>query len=238
MRGIRKKIEYILKLRDEVEILEGGSLDYEITIEGSDELASLAGGLDSMRASLLRLMEQETQLVKENQKIITEMSHDLRTPITSIMLYTEILKTGKYQDGAQLTEYLGKIDRKARRMKQLTDRLFAYSLTSGGEEAALEKPETYTVLFYDIFMWKRTMRKGCCWGSTSTWNPGGRARPPEILNLRRFFCGKNGGVSLVRENVSWYHTFKGAEERSKPSAIKGVRGNGNVSEQQRAVFSV
>lgn len=148
--GIRKKIAYILKLRDEIEILESGSLDYSITVKGTDEMAALAEGLDSMRVSLLRLMEQEAQLVAENQRIVTEMSHDLRTPVTAILLYTEILKMGKYRDERQLAEYLDKIDRRARRMKQLTDHLFAYSLTSSGEPAALEPAESYTVLFYDL----------------------------------------------------------------------------------------
>ena len=47
--GIRRKMDYILQLRDEIEILEGGSLDYPITIKGKDELTALASGLDNMR---------------------------------------------------------------------------------------------------------------------------------------------------------------------------------------------
>lgn len=90
--GIRRKMAYILQLRDEIEILEGGSLDYPITIKGKDELAALASGLDNMRKSFAGLIEQEGKMVQENQRIITEMSHDLRTPVTSIILYTEILK--------------------------------------------------------------------------------------------------------------------------------------------------
>lgn len=83
---------YILQLKDEIEILEGGSLDYPITIKGKDELAALAKGLDNMRKSFAGLIDQEGKMVQENQRIITEMSHDLRTPVTSIILYTEILK--------------------------------------------------------------------------------------------------------------------------------------------------
>lgn len=79
------------------------------------------------------------------------MSHDLRTPITSIMLYTEILKKGKYEKEEQLQEYLDKIEQQARRMKQLSDHLFEYSLTAGGKEIELEEAEQYEVLFYDLF---------------------------------------------------------------------------------------
>ena len=51
----------------------------------------------------------------------------------------------------KLVEYLEKIDRKAHRMKQLTDHLFEYALVSGGKEVELEKPENCEVIFYDLF---------------------------------------------------------------------------------------
>lgn len=148
--GIRKKMSYIRKLSEEIEILEGGSLDYPITVMGKDELTALAEGLNSMRISFQELIQTETEIVRENQRIVTEMSHDLRTPITSIMLYTEILRKGKYQNNEQLVEFLDKIDQKARRMKQLTDHLFEYSLLTGKKEIELEEPEQYEVLFYDL----------------------------------------------------------------------------------------
>lgn len=149
--GIRKKMNYISKLSHEIEILEGGSLDYKITVKGKDEISALAEGLDNMRLSFKNLVDEETEIVRENQKIVTEMSHDLRTPVTSIMLYTEILKKGKYQNEIQLMEYLEKIDKKAHRMKQLTDHLFAYALVAGSEKVELEEPESYEMLFYDLF---------------------------------------------------------------------------------------
>ena len=78
------------------------------------------------------------------------MSHDLRTPITSVMLYTEILKKGAYKDENQLRDYLERIDRKSRRMKQLTDHLFQYSLVTGETNVQLEEAESFRVLFYDL----------------------------------------------------------------------------------------
>ena len=149
--GIRKKMKYISKLSNEIAILEGGSLDYAITVQGKDELSILAEGLDNMRKSFQDMIEQEAQMVNENNKIITEMSHDLRTPVTSMMLYTEILRKGNYKGKEQFREYLDKIDKKAHRMKQLTDHLFEYALVSGEQEIELENPENCEVLFYDLF---------------------------------------------------------------------------------------
>lgn len=148
--GIRTKMRDILTLSREIEILEGGSLDYEITVKGKDELGALAQGLESMRISFRSMIEREAEIVQENQKVVTEMSHDLRTPVTSILLYTEILKKGKYSGEEQMKDYVERIDRQACKMKQLTDHLFEYSLAAGETEIELEAPESFEVLFYDL----------------------------------------------------------------------------------------
>lgn len=149
--GIRKKMNYIRTLSHEIEILEGGSLDYQVTVKGKDELAALAVGLENMRNSFKHLIEQEARITRENQRMITEMSHDLRTPVTSVILYTEILKSGKFKDQNQWYDYVEKIHKKAQRMKQLTENLFEYSLVTGDNTIQLEPPETLEILFYDLF---------------------------------------------------------------------------------------
>lgn len=148
--GIRRKMAYITKLSSEIEILEGGQLDHPITIRGKDELSALAESLECMRISFQNLVQQEEEMTRENKRIVTEMSHDIRTPVTSILLYTEILKMGKYSGEEQLQSYLDKIGQKAKRMKQLTDHLFEYSLIAKEEEVELEAPELYEVLFFDL----------------------------------------------------------------------------------------
>lgn len=147
--GIRKKMHYISRLSEDIEILEGGSLDYAVTVKGRDELAVLAAGIDSMRRSFLEMREKEARMVRENQRIVTEMSHDLRTPVTSIMLYAEILK--KETDEERQKKYIEIIEKKAYRMKQLTDNLFEYSLVTGEDEIELGQPESFETLFYDLF---------------------------------------------------------------------------------------
>lgn len=149
--GIRKKMKYIRTLSEEIEILEGGSLEYAITVKGKDELGALAAGLENMRLSFLTMREKEAEMVKENQRIVTEMSHDLRTPVTSILLYAEILKKSRNLDAAQQKRYMDIIEKKAQRMKQLADHLFTYSFEAGEEEISLEEPEEAEEIFYDLF---------------------------------------------------------------------------------------
>ena len=150
MRGIRREIRYIRSLSQEIKILEGGGLEYPITVKGRDELTELAQGLDAMRLSFLEQNRQEKQLAQANQRLITEMSHDLRTPLTSIMLYTEILLGRKFKGEGQMMEYVEKIDKKARRLKHLTDHLFEYALVTGAEPVELEGPASLRAVTFDL----------------------------------------------------------------------------------------
>lgn len=150
MLGIRRTIQYIQKLSKEIEILEGGDLDYQITISGNDELTALAVSLDSMRKSFRDQVEQEALLTRANRRIITGMSHDLRTPLTSLLIYAEVLQMHKYRDEDQMWEYIDKLSRKAHQIKQLSDHIFEYALVSSEEMVVLDEPQTLQMTFYDL----------------------------------------------------------------------------------------
>lgn len=150
MLGIRKMMNYIRLLSREIEILEGGNLDYTITVKGRDELAALARGLDHMRQSFKKQVEQEALLTQANRKMITEMSHDLRTPLTALLLYAKVLQQHKYRNEEQMWEYVDRIELKANQIKKLSDNIFEYALITGEEKIRLEEPETFRTVFYDL----------------------------------------------------------------------------------------
>ena len=130
LRSNRKLIGYICRLNSEVQILEGGNLEYVVSVEGNDELTDLARSMNQMRLAFLNQIETEQRLHQASRDLVTQMSHDLRTPLTGIMLYLEILRTHRYTTEAQLQEYLEKIDAKAHHMKLISDHLFEYSLNT------------------------------------------------------------------------------------------------------------
>ena len=109
----RKIIRYILQLSEEIQAMEDGDLEHPITVRGHDELTTLASCLDSMRLTLRQQQEEEAQASAKVKSLITEMSHDLRTPLTTLLLYTEILRGHKYDTPEQEADYLNKIDAKA-----------------------------------------------------------------------------------------------------------------------------
>lgn len=150
MLGIKRTIDYIGKLEQEVEILEGGQLDCPITRKGNDELSALAHGLDEMRKSFKLRVERDEKLSKANKELVTEMSHDLRTPLTTLLLYTQILKSRKYHGTEQMEDYIEKIDEKANQIKSLSDNMFEFFLILREEEIELMDPQSFQDIFYDI----------------------------------------------------------------------------------------
>ena len=84
-----------------------------------------------------------------NRRMITEMSHDLRTPLTSLLIYTEILGKKAAKDPRQAMEYVRKIEKKARQIKRLSDNIFEYALITEETKAELGEPQTLRELFYD-----------------------------------------------------------------------------------------
>lgn len=143
----RKIIRYILLLSGEIQAMEGGDLDHPITIQGDDELALLATSLDGLRLTLRQQQAEEAQAAAKVKSLITEMSHDLRTPLTTLLLYTEILRHRKYETTAQAEDYLTKIDTKARQLKQLSDNLFEYALVTRDTVAVLDPPARFSQIF-------------------------------------------------------------------------------------------
>ncbi len=130
LRSVKHMIQYICRLKDDMQIIEGGDLDHEVTIHGNDELTDLAESMNNMRISFREQMEQEQKIYQTNRRMITQMSHDLRTPLTGLMLYTDIARYHKYESDDELQECLTKIDQKAQHIKRRTDHIFEYALSN------------------------------------------------------------------------------------------------------------
>lgn len=145
--GSRGIVKYIVQLSEEIQAMEGGDLDHPITIRGDDELTTLARCLDSMRVTLRQQQEEEAKASAKVKNLITEMSHDLRTPLTTLLLYTEIVRSRKYENDVQRDDYLNKIDTKARQLKQLSDNLFEYALVTRDTVVTLDPPAYFSRIF-------------------------------------------------------------------------------------------
>jgi len=125
---VRKKIHYIKEVTSGINILEGGDLNYNIPVKGCDEIAHVAESLNSMRVALASQMENEKKALQANNSLVTALSHDLRTPLTTQMGYLEILKEHHYNSPEEMDKYIGNALNTCHQIKEMSDRLFEYFL--------------------------------------------------------------------------------------------------------------
>lgn len=145
---VHRKLRYIQQLKGELDILAGGDLTYPVTVRGKDELGELAAGIDQMRRSISAHQAAEERMRQANSELVTAMSHDLRTPLTSLMAYLELMERGKYEDQEQLTHFIRRSLEKTRQIKSMADKLFEYFLvyTAEWEEPDLERRDADELL--------------------------------------------------------------------------------------------
>lgn len=124
------RIKYIAILSKGLKEISKGNLNYKVSIKGKDELSFLGENINYMTQELKNSKEKEKQTEKNKDRLIVSVSHDLRTPLTSIIGYIELLKE-KYEEKNEISKYIDIIDNKSHRLEQLINDLFEYTkLTS------------------------------------------------------------------------------------------------------------
>ena len=120
------------KLRQGGQAISTGNLTYQIdTRRMPHELRRHAENLNNITAGLSEAMEEKVKNERFKAELITNVSHDLKTPLTSIISYVDLLKTTR-QDDPQAVEYIEVLDRKSQRLKKLTEDLVEASKASTG----------------------------------------------------------------------------------------------------------
>ena len=136
----RRIVARIKRLETDVTIVTHGDMTHKIHSKGYDEISVLSSNVDNMRNSILENLRKEREARDANTELITAMSHDIRTPLTVLLGYIEMMKSEADGDGA-MGEYLNATERTAMRLKQLSDDMFKYSLAFGdaAERVVLEE---------------------------------------------------------------------------------------------------
>lgn len=114
-------------LSDGVNQLQEGNLDYRIPYRNNDEFAPVCRNFNIMAENLQRLIERQQKDEHSRKELLAGISHDLRTPLTSIKAYVEGLLDGVAEDLSAQLRYLSIIRSKAEDIDQLVDKLFLFS---------------------------------------------------------------------------------------------------------------
>ena len=107
--------------------IRDGDLDAPIAYTENDEFKPACDAVDEMAARLKASLEQQQREQQKKQELIAGMSHDLKSPLTSIRAYTEALLDGVAQDEAAKRRYLQTIRTREADIEAMVDRLFAFA---------------------------------------------------------------------------------------------------------------
>ena len=110
-----------------VKRIQDGDLDAPIGYETADEFQPACDAVDEMAARLKASLDAQSRQQQQKQELIAGMSHDLKSPLTSIRAYTEGLLDGVAKDAATQTHYLQTIYAKETELETLVNRLFAFA---------------------------------------------------------------------------------------------------------------
>lgn len=145
-----KKFDYVDYISKEVESIKEGSIDYKLEVRGNDQIAKLANNINNMSEGLGKAVDNAIRSEKMKTELITNVSHDLKTPLTSIINYVDMLRSEDIDDDTRKA-YLSILDKKSKRLKILVEEIFeAAKLSSGEIEFHIEKIDIKELLIQSI----------------------------------------------------------------------------------------
>lgn len=128
-----KSLRYITKISDAMQNISEGDLNVTVEVEGDGEFSSMAANLNKMVEELKELMDKERESERTKNELITNVAHDLRTPLTSIIGYLELLSGDVKLDPELQKKYINIAYVKTKRLEKLIEDLFGFTKMNYGK---------------------------------------------------------------------------------------------------------
>lgn len=124
------KIKYIGEISKGLSNIANGNLSFRIEKKGNDEISNIALNINIMADKVQEKIDDERKLETSKQELIVNIAHDLRTPLTSILGYMDMLEKEEYKNYEEMKKYINVVLTKSQNLKCLTDNLFMVSKLS------------------------------------------------------------------------------------------------------------
>lgn len=129
----KKSMDYIIKLSTAIRNISEGDLNTTVEVVGDDEFSAMAANLNKMVGDIRTLMDKERESERTKNELITNIAHDLRTPLTSIIGYLELLSVSTNITPEMEKKYINITYTKAKRLEKLIEDLFGFTKLNYGK---------------------------------------------------------------------------------------------------------
>ncbi|WP_163468551.1 HAMP domain-containing sensor histidine kinase [Fusobacterium sp. IOR10] len=124
---LKKPLNYIKEIEQDINKISNGNFEHRIPLRYSNELTKLCQTVNEAAELILKTLENEKENEIKQRKLITNMSHDLRTPLTSIIGYLNLISLENKFTNEEKTKYISVALNNSYRLNSLIDELFYYS---------------------------------------------------------------------------------------------------------------
>lgn len=121
-----QEISRIRRLTSEIMDIKDVDIRSNITKRGQDEIRMLAENIDMMRETIINQLSREREAWRANSDLVTAMAHDIRTPLTVMAGYLDLMRNKEYSSQEELDEYIRISSEKAEQLRMLSDKMFRY----------------------------------------------------------------------------------------------------------------
>jgi integral membrane sensor signal transduction histidine kinase len=128
----RKSFEYIDDILLAIKKISAGDLNTNIDVKGDNEFSEIAASINKMAEEIRVLMESERHNEKSKNEMITNIAHDLRTPLTSILGYLDLINKRDLSEDTK-KEYLKIVYEKSKKLQDLIESLFSFTKTNSSK---------------------------------------------------------------------------------------------------------
>ena len=212
---VNRRVRYVEYLSQEIQKIREEGFGRSMELQGDDEITQLCAVINEMSVQLREKEEREKRQQQSKDELITNVSHDLRSPLTSITGYVELLKETGPEDRQRFDEYIEVVERRLTGLNGLINELFEYTkLNSTNRFPDMEKRDVLELLRHILYEYKILMEAE---GLTLSWQLRAESHAAYIntqqmvrvfqnlLDNARRYADRSAPVTVTAQNTDRLH---------------------------------